>query len=162
MTNEELEEKFIKRTKEHIARVNKYAKKLGKSYPDHDASKLTTLLDVYKYFSKPREELTKEEDEALNLATLIHIKTTPHHPEYWTNTDLSGFTRINFTPNGIIDATQMPEEYLLEMVTDWCAMSEEFNNSPYDWFNKVNNVRWLFTPEQQKFILEAIHRCWDE
>lgn len=158
MTNEELEEKFIKRTKEHIARVNKYAKKLGKSYPDHDASKLTTLLDVYKYFSKPREELTKEEDEALNLATLIHIKTTPHHPEYWTNTDLSGFTRINFTPNGIIDATQMPEEYLLEMICDWMSVSDEYGTDIYDWYNKVNNIRWLFTIEQQQFIIETINK----
>lgn len=157
---EELKQKFIERTKYHIGLVNKFAEKIGRTFPRHDNSKLTELLDGYCYFSKPREELTKAESELLDIVTLIHITNSPHHPEYWTDTPLSGFTRINYTPHGTIDATQMPEEYLEELCCDWCACSSEFKNSPIDWFHKVNGNRWKFSPEQQEFILKCLKKLW--
>lgn len=158
MTN--LEQQFIERTKKHIELVNYFASKLGKQYPNHDSSKLTLLLSGYKYFMIPREQLTAEQTEALDLVTLSHIKNASHHPEYWTNTDLTGFTRSNCCPNGPIDATQMPQECLCELVCDWCSMSKEFNNSPIDWFNSVNGSRWIFTSEQQQFILDNLQKAW--
>lgn len=161
MTDEELKQKYIERTQKHVDLVNYFGKKLGREFPNHDKSKFGELLEAYKFFSKPREELTKEEDDALNMATLIHITNSPHHPEYWTTTNLSGFTRKNYTPNGPIDATQMPNEYLEEMVADWCACSIEFHNTPMEWFNKVNGPRWIFTPEQQEFIRKTIEKAWD-
>lgn len=163
MNREEYKQKYIERTQKHIERVNKYAMKIGKNYPKHDDSKLNPekLLDAYYIFSVPEEERTKEEEDALDMATLIHITTASHHPEYWTQTNLSGFTRHNFCPNGPVDATEMPEEALEEMVCDWAAMSDEFNNSPFDWFNKVNGTRWIFSIEQQQFILDKLHEIWD-
>lgn len=157
----DLEQQFIERTKKHINLVNEFAAKIGKSYPDHDASKLTTLFDGYKYFMIPREELTKEQEDAIDWVTLAHITNSPHHPEYWTNTNLSGFTRVNYTPHGAIDATEMPQEYLEEMVCDWCSMSKEFNNTPMEWFDSVNGKRWIFTEEQQQFICETIDKVWN-
>jgi hypothetical protein len=159
--SDELKEKFIERTNRHIALVNKYAAKLGLSYPNHDASKLSVLLDGYAFFSKQEEERTEEENMILDIATYIHVTQAPHHPEYWTSTDLSGFTRKNFTPNGIVDATEMPDDALLELCMDWASMSEEFGNSPFEWFNKVNGTRWLFTSEQQKFILDTLEKIWE-
>lgn len=157
----DLSQKFIERTKYHIKLVNEFADKLGKSYPNHDASKFGDLLEAYKFFMLPREQLTEEQEKALDLATLIHIKNAPHHPEYWTDTDLTGFTRVNYTPNGPIDATQMPEECLEECLCDWCAVSKEKGNTPFEWFNKVNGKRWIFTTEQQKFILETLNKLWN-
>lgn len=149
---EELKEIFIERTKNHIALVNEFAAKIDRSFPNHDASKLSTLLDAYCFFSKPKEERTEEENTVLDIATYIHITQSPHHPEYWTDTDLSGFTRENCNPNGIIDASDMPNEYIEEMVADWCAVGKEKNNTAMEWFDRVNGIRWYFTPEQQKFI----------
>ena len=161
--DEELKQKFIERTKHHIELVNKYGAKIGRTFPKHDNSKLTELLDGYCYFSKPRGELTKAESELLDIVTLIHITNSPHHPEYWTDTPLSGFTRINYTPHGTIDSTQMPEEYLEEMCADWSAVSfEKGTNTPFEWFNSVNGKRWKFTPEQQEFIIKTLHRMWNE
>ena len=159
---DELKKVYLERTKKHIGLVNKYAAKIGKSYPNHDASKLSTLLEAYCFFSKPKEERTKEEDAVLDIATYIHITQAPHHPEYWTDTDLSGFTRQNPNPNGIIDARDMPVEYLEEMCADWCSCSEEFGtNTPFEWYQQVNGVRWLFSPEQQSFILETLRKMWE-
>lgn len=151
-------EQFIKRTKQHINLVNKYAAKLGLNYADHDSSKLTLLLDNYCVFSKPNP--TQEEQAKLDKCTLFHIKNSTHHPEYWTSTDLTGFTRKNFTPNGPIDATKMPDEFIVEMCCDWCACSEEFDNTPFEWFNKVNQTRWIFNQHQQHFILYTLKQIW--
>lgn len=153
---EDIESKFIERTKYHIALVNKYAQKLGLSFPQHDASKLNDLLFGYCYFIVPQEQRTQEEEHLLDICTLIHIKNSPHHPEYWTDTDLTGFTRVNYTPNGPIDATQMPDECICEMVCDWMAVSEEKGNTCTWWFNQVNNKRWIFSPHQQELILQLI------
>lgn len=158
----ELIDKFVKRTKYHIGLVNKYGAKIGREFPDHDNSKLNELKDGYCFIAKPREELSKVEGEILDLSTLIHITNSPHHPEYWTDTELSGFTRKNFTPNGIIDATQMPREFLEELCADWCACSYEFKtNTPFEWFDKVNGKRWKFSYEQQSFILDTLNKMWD-
>ena len=154
----DLEQQFIERTKKHINLVNEFAAKIGKSYPDHDASKLTTLFDGYKYFMIPREELTKEQEDAIDWVTLAHITNSPHHPEYWTNTNLSGFTRINYTPHGAIDATEMPQEYLEEMICDWMSVATEMGNSIEDWYNKTVGTRWIFTKEQQDFMLATIEK----
>ena len=160
---EELKKQFIERTKKHIELVNKYAAKVGYQFPDHDSSKLNMLLDGYCYFMVPKEERTKEEQEALDLVTLIHIKNASHHPEYWTSTNLEGFTRENYTPHGPIDATEMDNEALIQCISDWCATSEEKGtNTPMEWFNSVNGRRWIFSPEQQKLIRDLIKKMWYE
>ena len=160
---EDLKKTFIQRTREHVKLVNKYASKINKSYPSHDASKFDDLLEGYAFFSKPEEERTQAETDLLDLVTLIHIKNSPHHPEYWTSTNLEGFTRKNCNPHGIIDATQMPKNALEEMCADWSSVSEmRKSNTPMEWFNKVNGVRWLFTPEQQEFIKDTINKMWED
>lgn len=151
-----LEEIFIERTNNHIKAVNEYAKKLNLSYPLHDKDKLTFLLNGYKYYSLDKNLRTDVQQHALNQATLFHITTQKHHPEYWSDSDLSGFTRENFTPNGIINATRMPKDALIEMVCDWSATADEKGNSPYDWFYFVNGTRWKFTKLQQDTILDIL------
>ena len=40
----QIKQKFIDRTNKHIELVNKYAKKVGYEFPDHDASKLDKVV----------------------------------------------------------------------------------------------------------------------
>lgn len=162
MLDEEISVDYLNRLQLHINLVNYFGNKLGKSFLNHDKSKITMLLPAYRIFRKDKEERTKEENDALDMATLIHITGASHHPEYWTDTNMSGFTRESFCPNGVIDTTEMPEEAIDEMLCDWCSMSVEFENSPFDWFNKVNGTRWLFTQEQQQYILNTLHKLWDD
>lgn len=158
---EDLKQEFITRTKKHIWLVNEYARKIGKSYPSHDSSKLGELLEPYSLYMK--KDRTKAEDELLDLATLIHIKNSPHHPEYWTDTDLEGFTRKNYCPNGPINATDMDEDSMCEMLADWCSMSKELGtNTPFEWFKKVNGTRWIFSQSQQTFIINTLRKMWNE
>lgn len=153
---------YLERLQLHINLVNYFGNKLGKNYETHDSSKITMLLPAYRNFIKPRGELTEEEEKALDIATLIHITQSPHHPEYWTSTDLSGFTRVDYTPHGIIEAKSMDEESLIHMVCDWSSVSlEKGTNTPKQWFDSVNGVRWLFTPEQERIILSTIKNVWD-
>ena len=118
------------------------------------------LLDSYCLMMK--DDLTQAETDLLNFATLLHVTSEPHHPEYWTDTDLTGFSRTNTNPHGITDATKMDRDSICEMLSDWCAMSEEFGNTPFQWFNKVNGTRYLFSKEQQKFILATLKRMWKD
>ena len=150
ISNEPLAIDYINFLVKHINLVNKYAEKIGKSYPDHDRSKYTQLFPAYCLTVK--KDRTEEEQAALDMATLIHVKTASHHPEYWTKTDLTGFTRKNFTPNGVIDATDMPQEAIDQMICDWEAVGEVKGNSGLEWFNKINGTRWKFNAEQQMYI----------
>ena len=153
IVNEELSQKYIDYLVNHINDVNYYAGKVGLSFPNHDLSKLTMFFPAYRYTVKPKDKRTKEEQEQLDYVTLMHVMNACHHPEYWCDHNmLKGFTRSNFTPNGILDCTEMPEECLNEMVIDWCATGKRKGNSATEWFNKVNNVRWKFNNEQQMYI----------
>lgn len=156
----ELKDRFIERTKRHVALVNKYAARAGSEFPNHDKDKLgKNMVEGYMHILNPNR--TKEEEELLDRVTFAHVTLSSHHPEYWTSTDLSGFTRKNFCPNGTVDATKMSCRALVEMTADWCAMSEEFGNTPYEWFDKVLNTRWKFDPEQVMFIEYLIEKMWD-
>lgn len=158
---DQLAKEFVTRTRRHIELVNKYAGKIGAKFIEHDNSKLHLLRDAYKFFMK--EDRTPEEENILDQATLLHIKNASHHPEYWTRTSLKGFTRKNPTPNGPIDAREMPQEALVEMVADWCAVSEEKGtNTPFEWFESVRNTRWIFNEEQEQFILQVMDKMWNE
>ena len=79
-----------------------------------------------------------------------HCLKNGHHPECW---DSSYGYGENHPP---YDATRMPEEYLAEMVCDWCAVGLEQGNSAMDWFNKVSRERFVFTEFQKNFIRHLI------
>ena len=81
---------------------------------EHDASK--TKLDEYpaydRYFYSafPKNETLKE----FNLAWLKHIHRNPHHWQHWIlpSDDLPD-----------IQALEMPQNYVLEMLCDWWSFS---------------------------------------
>lgn len=157
---ETYEEKYIRRLFRHKALVYYFGRKLGKYYFLHDNDKLSSDF-FHRYALTMKEHRTPSEQKLLDTATLIHITNTPHHPEAWTKTNLTGFTRSNFTPNGIIDARSMPLEFLKEMCCDWCAVSYERGNTPQEWVKQVVNIRWKFNNGQVKVINETIDMLWD-
>ena len=148
---EDYKRKFLTRTLKHIERVNKYASKINESYPNHDSDKLSSLYEGYSLMSK--EKPTKEDKEKISAATLTHITSNEHHPEYWTTDDVSKFTRDNPIT---CECYKMPESAMKEMCCDWCAMSEEFGNTPQEWANKVINKRWKFTKWQESYIYHVL------
>jgi len=183
LETEEKEQFFIDRTNHHIALVQKAAKEIVDAYPEfsdllkevehHDSSKLeeperTPYINItwrHKLEKENNEfdpinskgyqtpgQLSKEDE---NKATLHHITSNPHHPEYW----LKNKEDANIDPKdkdkslGVVDASDMPDLAIAEMIADWQAMSWELKkNTAREWFNKQKDVRWHFSPHQEELI----------
>jgi len=139
----------------------------------HDASKLVEPERTPYVSITWRHKLEKEQNahdpingvgyqtpgmldkESENQATLHHITTNSHHPEYHLAD--KGDANINAQDrdksNKVIDASAMPDIDIAEMVADWQAMAEELQkNTARQWFNKQKDVRWHFSDEQVTLI----------
>lgn len=176
MITREMEQHFYKRTEAHIKLVQKYGLHFldNKFVPYTFASKLIThdsskmLSPEYKpyvnitwnyYCQRNNIEVnfTELEKEAMHNATVHHVKTNKHHPEYWSKEYDCINKQDRDKPAKIIDASEMPFIYIAEMVCDWLAVSEERNTNPIQWANQNIGVRWFFSPEQVKFIYFLIN-----
>jgi hypothetical protein len=171
-TDSEKEAWFEERTKNHIEAVQSAAKKIVDAYPelseltkkvaDHDASKLVAperapyieltwkhKHDDWKGYKTPGTI----DDNEINRATLHHIKSNDHHPEYWNKEEANVDPKDRDKSVTCLDATKMPPVAIAEMVADWQAMAEELKkNTAREWFNKTKDVRWHFTEEQVALI----------
>lgn len=159
--DELLTKQFVDYTVNHINLVNEYANKVDLDFPTHDSSKLTLLLPGYRYLLC--EDKTPQQEEMQDICTQIHVTQASHHPEYWVKDRslLQGFTRKNPNPHGMLDCSHMPQEAIDEMCADWCAMSKHFDNTPFEWFDKVNGTRWYFNNEQQMYIRLMLDKMWN-
>jgi hypothetical protein len=181
---EDMKAWFEKRTKRHIDLVQKYCNKIYKYDPvkfeviiergtEHDASKYKEPeMTPYIYVSwqyKCKDDGIKFEapdgmKEKMNQATEHHVQNNAHHPE--SHIDADGHYLINREdrdkpPEKLIDATEMKDLDIAEMVADWCAMSEEKNTDPKDWADKNVNIRWKFNDKQKDLIYELITKVWE-
>ena len=164
-TEKDKKDFFKKRTNKHIERVQNAAKKIVDKHPeydklskqvkDHDASKfeepeMTPYIELtWAKKEDPKAESTKE----MNDATLHHIKHNKHHPEYH-NKDKANISSTNRDESiECIDAKNMDDISVAEMVADWQAMSEELKtNTAREWYNDVKDVRWSYSKKQENLI----------
>jgi hypothetical protein len=51
-------------------------------------------------------------------------------------------------------------DFQMEMVADWCAVSEERGNSPIDWANEKIGIRFKFSKEQVNLIYDLLNKIW--
>lgn len=94
--------------------------------------------------------------EKTHVATIHHVLTNRHHPEFH-----AGKTGISITDrdksDNPIDASKMKDVDIIEMVCDWQAVATERGaNTARDWFNRCSGTRWLFTRKQKNFIDELL------
>lgn len=147
---------YIKRTAEHIDRVDKNLERIKYAFPkldvdvldqlglNHDASKYSKteqvgyILITEKYKDGGRKDFSIEETTLMDKAWEHHRSNNRHHPEYHKN---------------IID---MNKYDLAEMVADWAAISQEKNTSLLDWANKNIGTRFKFNEVQSKLIYSYI------
>lgn len=172
---------FEKRTRKHIGLVGEFCDKIADKHPEfkellerkkvHDASKFEEpeytpyLFVTWKYKCRKdgeEFEVPKEIEERMHEATLHHVTTNSHHPEYHSPRKDGLINRENreAPPKEIVDATSMPDIDVAEMCADWMAMSKELGSGPKSWADKNINVRWKFTEAQKKLIYEIIRECW--
>lgn len=164
-TRKEKKDFFEKRTNEHIKRVQDAAKKIVDEYSEykklleqvknHDASKFEEpeLTPYIELTWGKRENKKFKTTKEINDATLHHIKNNKHHPEYHSD-DKANIDSTNRDESiECIDAKNMDDISVAEMVADWQAMAEELGtNTSREWYDDVKDVRWSFSKEQEELI----------
>ena len=142
---------FNERTQAHIDKTRDYCNKINSYDPvrfkgiiergeTHDASKLEEpertpyiyITDKYKC----KRDGTKFEapegmEDKMNQASEHHVTNNSHHPESWSGKTKGIINKEDRDkpPKEAVDATNMPDLDIAEMVADWCAMSEELGNT---------------------------------
>jgi hypothetical protein len=151
---------YERRTNEHIERVRKclqlmagatqYGKELLARAAVHDASKFGpeertayVWLTEYHRCRRAGEPFDYPEGVAETVQQAIehHLTSNRHHPESHS------------------DPNEMTEVDLIEMVCDWTAMAQEFNQdggSARGWADKTVGKRVLFNAEKREFIYRMI------
>lgn len=166
---------YINYSRKHLEFTDKY---FNEWFCNHDFIKFENLelipyiATTWNYYCKDNSiefKISDELQKAMNEATEHHVKNSPHHPEYWLE-DKSRSTiptndRDKFDPDAmpIIDVSEtMPVKALIEMCADWCAMSQERRNTPFEWADRVIDKRWKFGKEKTDFIYKTLHEMWDK
>ncbi len=164
-----------KRIYTHIEKVKKYGKKFGVDIKGHDNTKFSEENIIgYILLEKRNRNLNinfpKEVMEEIYKVTENHVFKENHHPEAWSVAEDKGSIRKSiidsrtnggkFNKENIIEIPYMPTTYIIEMCADWCAMSEEFNNSPFVWANKTLDIRWKFDDKTTNFIYDVLEEMW--
>jgi Family of unknown function (DUF5662) len=151
---------YASRTKEHIDRVRrcltimasatKYSAELNERALVHDASKFGPeervpyiWLTEYHRCRRTGESFTYPEgmDQQVRDAIAHHMSVNRHHPEFHA------------------DPNDMTEVDLIEMVCDWTAMSQEFDQnggSARAWADKTIGHRVKFNDDKRQFVYDMI------
>lgn len=159
----EYKNEFESRVQMHKSLVNKYAQQVGLSFPQHDIDKFEKPLSDYYWLDMKSnyEPLTDKEKAYLRKAGMFHRINSPHHPEFWDKENIQNMTDIKSDPIKPFNVQNMPEDAMIEMCADWCAMSEEFGNTPFEWFEYVNGNRYIFNSIQKEFIEDVLAQMWN-
>jgi hypothetical protein len=143
----------------------------------HDAAKLQEPERTPYISITWRHKLEKEKDEhdpindkgyqrpglldkkEENDATLHHITTNSHHPEYWLadKSEANINSKDRDKSDHIINASKMDNLSVAEMCADWQAMAEELQkNTALEWYEKQKDKRWRFSESQDKLIRKIL------
>lgn len=151
---------FERRTKEHIERVRKclaamasateHTSELLERARQHDASKYCpeeripyVWLTEFHRCRQNGEPFAYPDgmENQVRLAIEHHVTTNRHHPEFHAD------------PNDMTDVD------LIEMVCDWTAMSQEFDQdggSSIGWADKIIGQRLMLNDNRRNFVYRMI------
>ena len=88
----------------------------------HDQSKFRGIEWEYLH-----DDVKETDNDRFLLAWEQHVKTNPHHPEYWAGIE------------------NMPDVYIAEFVCDTFSRSSEFGTDYSDWLDNVATKKYNFT-----------------
>ena len=114
----------------------------------HDESKYSAEeFEPYRNWFYPVDGEEKNK-LAYDRAWLHHQANNPHHWQYW----------VNINDDGSMEAIEMDEIYLAELICDWIGMSYKFHNNPYDFYNERKDGIILapLTRKKLETLLEMI------
>lgn len=98
-------------------------------------------------------------NDAIHKATLHHVTTNKHHPEYHSPNASINTDDRDAAPAKIVVATAMDILSLAEMCADWAAMSEELGTDLVKWAYENIGTRWRFHSHQKRQISNFLTAC---
>ena len=156
IVSEEDKQEFLQILAKHRQLVNYYASKVGKNYPNHDLDKLKPdmFIPYVKGFVIGKQSLNPNEWKEFKNTQDKHYKQASHHSQFWDK---------SWTHDGQIPDVcgKMPDDAIIEMCADWCAMSKKYGNTPFEWADENINKLWKFDKHQIKLIYNTLHKMWD-
>ena len=162
-TQEEID-KFVDYRANHIALVRRLGRVLfDLDLSEHDKDKIECDADDLNLYALRNAMLDggyrplKNDKVILNNLAGRHVKSQKHHPEYWD--DAITVDSFNYEEPPIVNASKMPDRYLVELVCDWSAVAIKLNKGIFQWFNKTctgSNPRFKFTPRQKCIIIDSL------
>ena len=170
---EDMYNSFNDRTIDHIKRVNYFGNILGYDFSDHDKTKWDDdKINGFILSNAAANTGIMLDDDDLKIrekAIFSHVKSEPHHPSYWDEN--CTFEKYYVNPKGflndedfvegyVIDATKMDKKSIVEMCSDWCAVSDELGTDPHKWAEDNIGTRWLFTEDQKVFLNNTLNTLW--
>ena len=153
------------RVQDHIDRVKYFYNKLleGGMIPEedniqaivarHDEDKLELKnLEKQALRFKDQSSISPEVKAEIDGVVRDHVKTNPHHCEFWGKPDEDHNTFG-------IHCEKMPDKYIYEMMADWAATAEEKGNEIRNWYDLCVNEkkRWYFNAHQK----DIMEKCMD-
>jgi hypothetical protein len=163
---------FVERTRTHIDAVQRYAAVLDQAVPGlaertrtHDLSKFEAperdpyILITWRYKCRAEGrpfEVTAEQEDAMHEATVHHVRTNRHHPEFHDPSSSINRHDRDRPPDRPVDGTGMSDVDVAEMVADWLAVGAELGTSAREWADKNIGSRWLFTDRQESLIYDLL------
>lgn len=162
-TQEEID-KFVDYRANHIALVRRLGRVLfDLDLSEHDKDKIecdADDLNLYALRNAMQDggyRPLKNDKVILNNLAGRHVKSQKHHPEYWD--DAITVDSFNYEEPPVVNASKMPDRYLVELVCDWSAVAIKLNKGMFQWFNKTctgSNPRFKFTPRQKCIIIDSL------
>jgi len=149
------DERHLRSLLRHVENVRQSCLLLGERIIEHGEEKLGLDLiangqihDFSKFhgaewlYLRPELIGTKKE-HMFEPARLQHVRTNPHHPEYW----------------GAIH--EMPKLYVAEMVCDWSSRSHEQGNDIREWIKEKATKTFNMTVQSKiykeiKFFVDTL------
>lgn len=123
----------------------------------HDASKNNPAeYAAYDNYFYPKYENDKDiVKKEFDYAWLHHIHSNPHHWQYW----------VLINDDDGINALEIPDNYILEMVCDWMSFSINKGNlnEVFEWYDKEKEKQIMHPESRKKVeqILDAIRNSLD-
>lgn len=156
IVSEEDKQEFLQILAKHRQLVNYYASKVGKNYPNHDLDKLKPdmFIPYVKGFVIGKQSLNPNEWKEFKNTQDKHYKQASHHSQFWDK---------SWTHDGQIPDVcgKMPDDAIIEMCADWCAMSKKYGNTPFEWADENIGKLWKFDEHQIQVIYDTLHKMWD-
>lgn len=109
----------------------------------------------------PEFKLSSEMEDFVKRGIFHHWKNNRHHPEFHDGSlKLSNVVGLDddIPPNKVVNATDMTDLDLAEMVADWCALAGDNNMTPDTWAKNHIGKHFKFTPDQVNTIYSLIKK----